>query len=183
MLPNSPAELCWQSQACPGSIFSRSDDGFVLIQLFPCDESRRPLALANPGGLTYCLHPGRREPPGEHVALQVSHPLFLIRTPGHLLTHQMAPGGATLPQNESSLGTAAFCGYTELCSNLELSIIISALISLWGCSWRQRGTGLCYMKRWHSPTMGFEATSLTSLSLHLFSCRLGVTVTPKSQVI
>lgn len=73
MLPNSPAELCWQSQARPGSSFSRSDDGFVLIQLFPCDESHRPLALANPEGLTYCLHPGRGEPPGEHLALQVSH--------------------------------------------------------------------------------------------------------------
>lgn len=37
-LPNHPAEFCWQSQACPGSSFSRINDGFVLIQSFPLPQ-------------------------------------------------------------------------------------------------------------------------------------------------
>lgn len=71
-LPSSVGRI----KACPGSSFSRSDDGFVLIQSFPHDERNKPLSLAKPGGVTYCLYPGRREQPEEHVALQVCHTPF-----------------------------------------------------------------------------------------------------------
>ena len=139
-LPNHPAEFCWQSQACPGSSFSRINDGFVLIQSFSRDESH---------GTTWRSYlmppPWRREPPGEYVSLWVS----FTPLPQQDIWPSHIPDGALWGHFTTEwviFGYWWFLQPHRLCYNRELSITNCTLFpGLWWCSWQQRSAVLYQM--------------------------------------
>lgn len=115
MLPNCPAKLCWQSQSMSWEQFFQKRswicaDPSCWSMMKETSPSPRPTLEILPtastlgGGnhLETCSSSGLPHPFSSEGHLDISS------------QHQMAPCGATLPQNELSLGTAAFCTHFPL---------------------------------------------------------------------
>lgn len=101
VLPNWPAELCWQSQHVLGEVFAEG-----VMEL--CQSSFSLVMKATSPSSIYKLwrshllpRPwGEGEPPRGYAGfLGLPTPFLFSRISGHHLGHQMGPHGAILPEN------------------------------------------------------------------------------------
>lgn len=170
-LPHSPAELCWQSQACPGSSFSRT-----VMDL--CRSSFSPVKRAT-GSWSIPLQ-----------TLEVSHAasedllaIWVSPHPSSLAGHQVITSDTKRPPWGCFTTEPGVPGHS--CFLQLHEVMLHQRIWHTGEPWGVQGfkwTMQLVCSHTHTHTLQFKATSSASLSLHLLSCTMGVTTMPKSQV-